>query len=175
MKLTDVLSIEKWIALENEIMEKSGSCANVYDPDGFKIIKDKKWPNPLCSAINHNKNGQTAICAPAHQNLAAIAKKTKKGIAEECDAGIVKIVVPIFVGDEFVGSVGCCGLMFEHGEVESFLINKIMEMDEDEIASLSQEASVISEKDAQFLIDFIQERLDRIIGDFEKKGNSLAV
>ncbi len=169
MKLTDLLSIAEWIALENEIMEKSGSCANVYDPGGFKIIKDKRWPNKLCSAINHDKNGQTAICAPAHQNLAAIARKTKKGVAEECDAGIVKIVVPIFVGDEFVGSVGCCGLMLEDGEVESFIINKTMGMDEDEIAGLSQDASVVSEKEAQSLIDFIQERLDRIIGDFEKK------
>ena len=173
MKLTDILPLEKWIELENKIMEKSNSCANVYDPDGFKIIKDKKWPNQLCSAINHDKNGQTAICAPAHQNLAALAKKTGKGIAEECDAGIVKIVVPIFVKDEFAGSVGCCGLMFEDGEVESFLINKIMGMDDDEIESLSREASVISEKEAREIIDFIYEQLDRIIDDFEKKNISI--
>ena len=173
MKLIDILPLEKWIELENKIMEKSNSCANVYDPDGFKLIKDKKWPNKLCSAINHDKNGQIAVCAPAHQNLAALAKKNKKGIAEECDAGIVKIVVPIFVGDEFVGSVGCCGLMFEHGEVESFLINKIMGMDDDEIESLSQETSVISENEAQAIIDFIRKQLDRMIDDFEKKNRSI--
>ena len=44
-----------------------------------------------------------------------------------------------------------------------------MAMDADEITSLSQDASVVSEKEVQSLIYFIQERLDRIIGEFEKK------
>lgn len=163
MKLTDILPIEKWVELEKEISALSNACANVYDIDGFKIIKEKDWPNRLCSEINHNKKGQTFICAPAHQNMAAMARNTKKGVAEECDAGIVKIVVPMFKNNEFIGSVGCCGLMFEDGEIESFLINKTMDIDEDQIHALAKGVTVISERDAEDLIKLIEKRICEII------------
>ena len=163
MKLIDILPIEKWVELEEEISALSGACANVYDIDGFKLIKEKNWPNRLCCEINHNKKGQTFICAPAHQNMAAIARNTGKGIAEECDAGIVKIVVPIFKNNEFIGSVGCCGLMFEDGEVESFMICKTMDIDEDQIRTLSDGVEVISERRAQELIELIENKVAKII------------
>jgi hypothetical protein len=35
-------------------------------------------------------------------NLATMARNNKKAIVEECDAGIAKVVVPIFVADSFV-------------------------------------------------------------------------
>lgn len=163
MKLTDILPIEKWVELEKEISTLSGACANVYDIDGFKIIKEKNWSNRLCHKINHNKKGQTFICASAHQNMAIVARNTKKGVAQECDAGIVKIVVPIFKNDEFIGSIGCCGLMFEDGEVESFLICKTMDIDEDQIMALAEGVGVISERSAENIIQVIENKISKII------------
>ena len=51
-----------------------------------------------------------AICAPGNQNFMAQAEKTRKPVIAECDAGLVKIAVPIFNKDEFLGTAGGCGL-----------------------------------------------------------------
>ncbi len=167
MKLIDLLSLEKWVELEKEIVKKSGFNAGVYDIDGVRITDYKEWANKLCPVVNTDKKGQTFICAPAHQNLASMATNTKKGVAEECDAGIVKVVVPIFVDDEFLGTAGGCGLLFEDGEVEPFMVSKTLEMDEEEVEKLAEGMGTISEDDAAALITFIQERIDKIVSDYK--------
>lgn len=171
MKLTDLLPIEKWIAFEKEIAQKSGLTAGVYDIHGVRITGYKAWANKLCPVVNQDKRGQTFICAPAHQNLSAIAQKTREGVAEECDAGIAKVVVPIFVDDEFVGSAGGCGLCFETGEVEPFMVAKTLEMDETSVESLVEEIGTLSEEKAQALIAFIEEKIEKIVADY-KAGQS---
>ena len=39
-------------------------------------------------------------------NFMAMAKQTRKAVIEECDAGLMKVVVPIIVDGEFIGAVG---------------------------------------------------------------------
>jgi len=82
---------------------------------------------------------------------------------EECDAGLVKIVVPIFAKDTFIGSVGACGLLMQDGEVDSFLINKIAEIDEEKVDTLSQGINSISNDKIQKLISFIEDRLAELL------------
>ncbi len=166
VKLTDLLPIDKWIEFEKEITEKSGLNAGIYDIDGIRITGYKNWQeNELCPAINNNKKGQTFICAPAHQNLSLMASNTKKGIAEECDAGIVKVVVPIFANDEFLGTAGGCGLLFEGGETEAFYISKTLEIKESEVEKMSSTLSTISEKNANAIINFIEKKIAEILNN----------
>lgn len=169
MKLTDILPLEKWAELEEEINKRSGLNAAVSDVDGVRITELKKWPNRLCPVIKANEKGQTFICSAAHQNIAAQAMQTKKPVIEECDAGLVKLVVPIFVGDEYLGVAGGCGLILDDGEVESFLISKTTGINEDEIESLSDDISKITTDKAESLVAYIQKEIDRIISDFENK------
>jgi ligand-binding sensor protein len=102
-------------------------------------------------------------------NLSAQAKQTRKSLAEECDAGLVKVVVPIFVKDEFLGAVGACGFLLDDGEVDPFLINMTIGMDEEEIERLSEGIGTISSEKAQSLINYIEEKISRIISNFKKK------
>jgi len=163
LKLTDILPIEKWIELETEINKISGLAANVFNTDGYRITDSKNWANKLCPAIKATDKGQSFICAVAHMNLSAQAMQTKDSIIEECDAGLVKIVVPIFVKDEFLGAVGACGFLLDDGEVESFLINKITEIDEKETEKLSEGIPSISTGKAESLAIIIKEKIDGII------------
>jgi len=121
MKLTDILPVKKWEALEKEINKRFDLNAPVFDKDGIRITDFKKWVNNLCPVIKANKRGQSFICAVAHQNIAAEAEKTKQPVIGECDAGFVKIAVPIFVGDEFLGVAGGCGRINHGNRVEFFL------------------------------------------------------
>ena len=168
MKLTDILPVEKWMEFEDKIFKKSGLESNVFNILGIRITNNKRWVNRLCPEIKANDKGQSFICAVAHMNLAAQANKTKKHVIFECDAGLLKIVVPIFVKDEFVGAIGACGLLLDDGEVDSFMIEKTTEIDEEKIKSLSNDISKVSTHFAESLVEFIKEELDLILRKFDQ-------
>ena len=168
MKLTDIAPGEKWKELEEEINRRSGLDANLFNIEGYRISDCKNWANQLCPEIKATDKGQSFICAPAHMNIAAQAMKTRKAVTEECDAGLVKIVVPIFVNEEFVGAVGACGFLLDDGEVDSFLINKMTEIEEDRIEALSVGIPSITSEEAESIISYITEQIGKIIAEFEK-------
>ena len=163
MKLTDIYPIEKWMAFEKSIHDKSGMDANVFNPQGIRITEYKEWVNRLCPAIKAIDKGQSYICAVAHMNIAAQAMQTRMPAIEECDAGLIKIVVPIFIGDEFAGAVGACGLLSEDGEVDAFLINKTTDMNEDIIQNLSEGMGTISRQKVEALAEYIQQELHNML------------
>jgi ligand-binding sensor protein len=166
MELTDLQPLEKWIELEKAIHARSGLDASVFNTDGIRITNHKKWANRLCPVIKANPKGQTFICSTAHQNVAAQAVKTKKPVIEECDAGLVKIVVPIFVEDQFIGAVGGCGLLLEDdGEIETFLLGKTLDMEESELEALAQGLGSLSLPQAEEISAYIAGQIDQIISN----------
>jgi ligand-binding sensor protein len=169
MKLIDILPIEKWIELEKEINKRSGLNASVFDADGIRITDFKKWANRLCPVVKANEKGQSYICAVAHQNAANQAQKTRQPAIIECDAGLVKAVVPIFVDNEFLGVAGGCGLLQKGSEVDSFLINKTTGIEVAEIENLSDDIAVISIAKLTSVIKYIERELEWIKHNFRNQ------
>jgi ligand-binding sensor protein len=162
MKLTDLAPLEKWIELEKDIHEKSGLDVNVFDTKGYRISKFKKWANRLCPEIKATDKGQSFICAPAHMNIAALALRSKKPVIEECDAGMLKLVVPIIFDDEYIGAVGACGFLLDDGEVDSFLVNKMTDINEDKVERLAHHIKTIATEKVEILAQYIIEQLAKI-------------
>ena len=173
MKLVDILSLEKWIELEKEINKRFGLNAAVFDADGTRITNFKKWANRLCPVVKANEKGGSFICAVAHQNAASQAKKTRKSVIVECDAGLVKVVVPIFVDGEFLGVAGGCGLLLNNSEVDTFLTNKTTGIDVGEIENLSNDIKIISDDKIELLIEYIQKEIAWILSNFENRRTVL--
>ncbi|QTA88914.1 PocR ligand-binding domain-containing protein [Desulfonema magnum] len=169
MELTDILSIEKWTEFEKDIVGRSRLDASVFNTDGIRITNFRQLANRLCPEVKATDRGQSFICAVAHMNLAAQAMQTKKPVIEECDAGLLKLVVPIFVKDEFVGAVGACGFLLDDGEIDSFMVNKTTDIPEEKIESLSEGIETISTEKAESLAAYIQKQLDNFVNDFEKQ------
>ncbi len=165
MKLTDILPLEKWIELEKEIYKRSGLNSNVFDVKGIRISDFQKWPNDLCPTIKANDKGQSFICAVAHMNLAAQARQTGKAVIEECDAGLFKVVYPVFVQGEFLGVVAGCGLLLDGSETDTFLINKITDIDEKKIEKLSNGIERRSRAEIEELAQYLKEEIDKITGN----------
>ena len=163
MKLTDIAPLEKWAVLEKDIHRQTGMDVNVFDPRGYRISDFKAWVNKLCPEIKATDKGQSFICAPAHMNIAAQAMRTRQPAIEQCDAGLIKIVVPIFVDDEFVGAVGACGFLLDDDEVDSFLVYKMTEMDEEKVQSLSEGIPTITTAQAQEFCRYIERRIKKIV------------
>jgi ligand-binding sensor protein len=159
MELTDIAPLERWMALENEINRRSGLDANVFDTRGYRISSQKHWANELCPAIKDTDKGQSFICAPAHMNIAVLARQARAAVIEECDAGLVKMVVPIFVGDEFIGAVGACGMLVDDGEVDEFLVNKMTDIDEQTVERLAATVPAVARGKLEALGRFIADEI----------------
>ena len=149
--------------LEQKITALSGLGANVFNADGYRITAYRHWSNRLCPAIKATDKGQSFICAVAHMNIAAQAKQTQQEVVEECDAGLVKVVVPVIVMGEFLGTICACGLLLENGEVDTFLINKITDIEEEEIEALSRDIKKLRDEKIRELCDFIRTESEKII------------
>ncbi|NQT69002.1 MAG: PocR ligand-binding domain-containing protein [Desulfobacteraceae bacterium] len=166
MKLDDILSIEKWTELEKEINNTFGVCASVFDTDSKKITKFTKWPNRLCPIIQADGKSQSFICAVANLNLGMQARQTKKPVIAECDAGLLKLVVPVFVDDEFLGMLSGCGILLDDSSVETYLITKFTGIDEEEIASLSNDINKMERVEVELLAKYLETRVEGIVEDF---------
>ena len=163
MNLTDIISRTEWSRLEKNINDRFGLNTCIFDTDGFRLTEHQQWPNRLCPEIKANPKGQSFICATAHMNLALQARESRETVVEECDAGMLKLVVPIFVRNEFIGAVSGCGLLLEEGEVDSYLVNMITGIDEEHVNDWASDLAVISRDQAGELAGFIQQQVEEIV------------
>ena len=167
MKLTDIAPLEKWFELEKKINERTGLNASVFNVDGVRITNFKRWANKLCPVIKANKKGQDYICAVAHQNIAAQAERSHQPVIAECDAGLMKMVVPIFINGEFLGVAGGCGYILGNGEVDTFMVNKTIDIADEKLKNLLDDIPVITSDQAQSHTRFIQNEVDQILKAYE--------
>ena len=168
MDLTDLAPLDKWIELEKDIHQKSGLDVNVFDTKGYRISEFKNWANRLCPEIKATDKGQSFICAPAHMNIAALALRSKQPVIEECDAGMLKLVVPIFLDDKFVGAFGACGFLLDDGEVDSFLVNKMTDISEETVVELAAGTPDITTEKAKALGQYIMDKIATIVADYKR-------
>ena len=166
MKLVDIVPIEKWVEIEQKINRQSGLNAAVYDVAGVRITDFKKWANRLCPALRETEKGQQFICAVAHQNIAAQTVKTRKTVVDECDAGMMKFAVPIFVEDEFIGVAGGCGLLRNEEEVDAYLVYRTTDLDEEVVEDLSENIETIPNDRLESVISYLEKKVADIIREF---------
>jgi len=163
MKLTDIAPLETWRGLEQRINDRSGLNASVFNVEGLRITDFVKWANSLCPEIKGTEKGQSYICSVAHQNLAAQAAKSGKPVIETCDAGMLKLVVPIFFNGNFLGVAGGCGCLEQKEGIDTFMINKTTGINEEKLARLSEDIPFMTRDEAVSLADYIENEIDRII------------
>lgn len=167
MELIDVTPIEKWKQVAENIYKHFGFNGAVYDKDNNVLVKSEEWANKVCPAI---KGGDSrVICASAQQRLSKIAEEKKEPVVEECDAGLIKFVIPIFVDDELIGTVGGCGCLSQSSEVDAFYIGKLLKKEEEEIKDLLNTVRRISQDKLAEAISYVQEKVKEKL---RKKGLS---
>ena len=168
MELTDILSKEDWASFEKELYDRFHINCTVYNTSGIGVTGKPNWCNQLCPEIKANKDSLAAICAPGNQNFMAQAKQTLKAVIGECDAGLIKIAVPIFNNGDFLGTAGGCGLLPEGGDLETFIIEKTLGLSPEEIAVLCDGLNSMSEEKAGEMAIFIEKRIAQYMDNYEK-------
>ena len=169
MKLTDIATLEQWLALEQKINARSGLNAAVFNADGVRITDFKRWANKLCPVIKADEKGQGYICAVAHQNMAAQAKQTHRSVIAECDAGLMKIAVPIFVNDDFLGIAGGCGYIMGGGEVDLYMVHKTTGIANEKLMDLAGDVPAMTPEQAESFAVFIEDEVNQIIREYENR------
>lgn len=167
MELTDIAPLDTWRELEQRINERSGLNASVFNADGIRITDFMKWANNLCPVIKGTEKGQSYICSVAHQNLAAQAAKTRKPVIETCDAGMLKLVVPIYVNGEFLGVAGGCGCLEPKEEIDTFMINKTTGISAEKVTRLSEDIPFMTRKAAASHAGYIENEVHSLIKAYE--------
>lgn len=168
MKLTRILPLKKWKELESDLFLTYNLQGAVFDAEGNRITGNKTMVNRICPVIKSTPKGQSYICAVAHMNIATLAMQTREAVIEECDAGLLKLAVPIFFEDLFLGVIGGCGILTEDGEIDTFAISKIAGIDEEQVESLSSDIPAMSNETARSVCDYLETRLDNIFCDFKE-------
>ena len=168
MELTDILSKKEWAAFEKDLFDRFQINCTVYNTSGIGVTGKPNWCNRLCPEIKANKDSLAAICAPGNQNFMAQANQTQKAVIGECDAGMMKIAVPIFSEDEFLGTAGGCGLLPVGGELETFMIEKTAGLSEEEIAGLCDGIGSMTEDQAKEMAALIEKKIKGFMNNHGK-------
>ena len=166
MELVDIMPVESWVEVEKEINRRSGLNPAVYDIRGIRITDFKNWANRLCPSIRETEKGLQSICSVAHQNVAAQVVKNRQTIIDECDAGLLKFAVPIFVDDEFLGVAGGCGKLKSEGQVDKYLVHRTTNLNEEVVAELSADIETLPEDKLASVIDYVEKTVAEIIREF---------
>ena len=163
MTLTELLTLDQWKELEKEIHERFQLNAAATNAKGVRITDYANWGNPLCKRIKTDAKGLAAICAPTGQYCVKRMIEGGRSFIEECEAGMLKIVVPVRTNGELLGCIGGCGVLEDDSELESYLVAKALEVDEEAILDLSSEVPFMSRNRAEEAVAWIEARLDELL------------
>jgi ligand-binding sensor protein len=159
MQLTDILPIDDWLSFQEEVDRTFGTGPSIYDAEGRQATRYECEGNPVCQAIRGVPDGGTQICARSHQTIMAMAQRQRGTVIEECDAAMVKVIVPIFADDEFVGAAGVCGLLWHDEEVDAFYVSKVTGIPEADIEDLAQTTKRLTRTEAETIAEFMAARI----------------
>lgn len=163
MKPTDLAPMEFWKELLGKLNKLTGLTTLLYDSENKSLSPPESFANELCKTIMASSATSSAICGLAHQVIATMARKSGKPQVQECDLGMIKMVVPIFKGREFFGAVGACGLLPEEdGEVDIFLASKNLGQEESAIEQLAAGIEILPNDKIEAALELISKELKGI-------------
>lgn len=160
MHLTDLIATEDLRKLQEELAERYGLNADVMDADGKRLL-GTTWSNNLCRAIRDDKKGFSAICMPAGQMFTHLMHQGGP-FTEECDAGMMRVSVPIVADGNVIGAIGGCGMVPPDGEADSFAIGMMSDMDESAAENLAAQLRPAPQGRGEEIQAFIQKRVKEL-------------
>ncbi len=169
MNLLDLMTENQWNDFSKEMHQQYGISFGISDTSGARVSSYANWCNRLCPKIKSDPESLAAVCAVAAQHFTEKTRKSRQSEIGECDLGLIKIAVPIFVGDTFLGTAGGCGFATDKGDIESFMIQKLTGMDETEVAELVKDIAPMSQARAVEMADDVASRIDAIVNRYQSQ------
>ena len=154
----DVMSKDEWDEVLEQFARNTKMTACLGEPKE-SLMRCRSERTALCLAIRNKQETLTSICYQASTTMNAIIAKTLKPEIDFCQAGLMRVAVPIVRDNSVIGQVFACGLASEEEEIEAVLLAKQLGISEDEVREMVKSIPVGSEeaieKEAAELFDKI--------------------
>jgi len=138
MEMYDIKPKEEWQWVLDTVYRELGMPSAITDKENA-VLQVSGQRNPLCSKIRSIKEASAFICSQAQQFMAKETEKKKRPIIDFCDAGMLKLAIPVFRQNDFVGTLTACGAYIGGEDLEAFLIKKNTKLNKQEIEELIQQ------------------------------------
>jgi len=145
-------SRETWQELLDETQSALGMPTAILDPNNI-ILQSSGERNELCREIRSRNKAKPVICGQSHQFMAEMARTQKSSVVEICEAGMAKLVVPVFRDQNYLGSITTCGCMLPDTSIETYLIEKTTGIGRDAIAEMAEKVPTVQKEQLQQLAE----------------------
>ena len=139
----------KLIGIPIDFVSDTGEVMTLCPPEHY---------NPLCHYIVSCPCGEKA-CANADDENCAKARSTGKNVIYECHAGLIDIVVPLFINDQYIGCLTTGQILKKKPTQKSFREFKerikALNLNEDKLREYYFSTIVMSEEQIEALVDLI--------------------
>lgn len=112
---------ERWSQLA-DLHQETGLVMSLATVPGA-LLRTIGQRNPLCAEIRSTPQHLTAICQTVAAAMSAELQVLRGPVADVCDAGMRRVVIPILHQGELVGQVTGCGVATEPEEPEPELLS----------------------------------------------------
>lgn len=144
----DIMSKKEWEGLLDRFARKINMAACLGDAKGSPIqCRSDRYP--LCVAIRGNQETLTYICSQASATMSAVVMKTMKPELDYCQAGLMRVVVPIVGDGATIGQIFACGLASGEDEIDTSLLARQLGISEDEVRDMVKSTPFGSEEEIE--------------------------
>ncbi len=155
----DVKSKEEWEKILDGFAQETKMTACLMNKDGGPLFcRVDRYP--LCAAVRENPQATTSICSQTNMAMLAVVGKTGKPEVDLCEAGLLRVVVPILHDGEMIGQITACGVAAEDEEVDTFRVSKELDISEEKAEELLKSTPMGNEEELQEMADRLFDRLN---------------
>jgi ligand-binding sensor protein len=149
----------EWDAILTGFYDQVGMTACLSDAAGSQpLCHGERFP--LCAAVRNNPEATTFICSQTNTAMLAVVSKTLQPEIDLCEAGLIRLVVPIVRDGELVGQVFACGLAPRDEELDAFPIARQLGIPEEQVLELAKSTPLGSEEELRALVDRLFRQLN---------------
>lgn len=144
----DVKSRGEWETILDRFSSDSNMTSCLTDEAGKQIMcRFDRYP--LCAGIRENEKSLTFICSQTNTAMLAVVSKTRQPEIDFCEAGMIRVVVPIIRNGDMIGMVTACGLASRDEAINTFLISRELGVSEEQVINMAKTTPFGSEKDVK--------------------------
>ena len=136
MEALNLMSRTEWEEILDRFARQVRMAACLTD-EGGAIILCQRERRPLCVAVRANKDARSAICSQVSDSMTQTMRSTLKPDVGICDAGLLRVAVPVIRLGFLVGQVTACGLTCAEEDVSTFLLGRMLDLPEERVQQLA--------------------------------------
>jgi ligand-binding sensor protein len=141
----EIMSAEKWDELLEELASDSLMATALMDTEG-SILRSQGKRNALCKLIRAKDEAKMSVCAQTSQAMLEMVRVSLTPVIEECEAGMLRLVIPVVRDGILVFQVAACGRLANDGQVETFLVSKLLDIEEADVTDLSRSVTLVARR-----------------------------